>query len=184
MTCNGLSHAYGRHKALDEVSVRLREGEAVAILGANGAGKTTLLNSIAGLIRPLGGSIRFEGKELVGPVAPPHRRARHRHRAGEPPPVRADVGDREPQARRLYRPRACRCGIDARAHLRSVPAARGTARQTVRTMSGGERQMVAIGRALMTQPSCSCSTSRRSGFHRAFRVSCSRRSRASPAKAR
>ena len=38
----GLSHAYGRHKALDEVSIRLRAGEAVAILGANGAGKTTL----------------------------------------------------------------------------------------------------------------------------------------------
>src|SRR3977135_1550076 len=60
----GLSHAYGRHKALDEVSVRLREGEAVAILGANGAGKTTLLNAIAGLIRPLGGSSRCEGQEL------------------------------------------------------------------------------------------------------------------------
>ena len=49
---NGLSHAYGRHKALDEVSIRLRAGEAVAILGANGAGKTTLLNAIAGLVRP------------------------------------------------------------------------------------------------------------------------------------
>ena len=68
---NGVSHAYGRHKALDEVSIRLRAGEAVAILGANGAGKTTLLNAIAGLIRPLGGSIRFEGKELVG--LSPHR---------------------------------------------------------------------------------------------------------------
>src|SRR5262245_24549114 len=63
---HGLSHAYGRHKALDEVSIRLRAGEAVAILGANGAGKTTLLNSIAGLVRPTAGSMRFEGHELVG----------------------------------------------------------------------------------------------------------------------
>src|SRR6188474_2108905 len=63
---NGLTHAYGRHKALDEVSIRLRAGEAVAILGANGAGKTTLLNAIAGLIRPNGGSIRFQGTELAG----------------------------------------------------------------------------------------------------------------------
>ena len=69
MTCNGLSHAYGRHKALDEVSIRLRAGEAVAILGANGAGKTTLLNAIAGLIRPNGGSIRFEGTRARRPVA-------------------------------------------------------------------------------------------------------------------
>ena len=63
---NGLTHAYGRHKALDEVSIRLRAGEAVAILGANGAGKTTLLNAVAGLIRPNGGSIRFQGTELAG----------------------------------------------------------------------------------------------------------------------
>src|ERR1700741_2352777 len=63
---HGLSHAYGRHVALDEVSIRLRAGEAVAILGANGAGKTTLLNCIAGLVRPTAGSIRFEGCELVG----------------------------------------------------------------------------------------------------------------------
>src|SRR5438874_2150991 len=47
---NGLSHAYGRHQALDEVSIRLRAGEAVAILGANGAGKTTLLTSIPRLL--------------------------------------------------------------------------------------------------------------------------------------
>ncbi|MGZ5881265.1 MAG: ATP-binding cassette domain-containing protein, partial [Xanthobacteraceae bacterium] len=67
----GLSHAYGRHKALDEVSIRLRAGEAVAILGANGAGKTTLINAIAGLLRPASGSIRFEGHELVG--LSPHR---------------------------------------------------------------------------------------------------------------
>ena len=49
---HGLSHSYGRHEALRDVSVRLRAGEVVAILGANGAGKTTLLNAIAGLIRP------------------------------------------------------------------------------------------------------------------------------------
>jgi ABC-type branched-subunit amino acid transport system ATPase component len=63
---SGLTHAYGRHAALDDVSIRLRAGEAVAILGANGAGKTTLINAIAGLIRPASGSIRFEGRELVG----------------------------------------------------------------------------------------------------------------------
>src|SRR5215475_8807397 len=67
----GLGHAYGRHQALDEVSLSLRAGEAVAILGANGAGKTTLLNAVAGLIRPGRGSIRFHGRELVG--LSPHR---------------------------------------------------------------------------------------------------------------
>src|SRR3981081_4764079 len=67
----GLTPAYGRHKALDEVNIRLRAGEAIAILGANGAGKTTLINAIAGLLRPASGSIRFEGHELVG--LSPHR---------------------------------------------------------------------------------------------------------------
>src|SRR5258707_13944562 len=68
---NGLGHAYGRHKALEEVSIRLRAGEAVAILGANGAGKTTLLNAVAGLVCPASGSIRFEGAQLAG--LSPHR---------------------------------------------------------------------------------------------------------------
>src|SRR3979490_2761837 len=67
----GLSHAYGRHKALDEANIRLRAGAATAILAAHGAGKATLINSIAGLLRPASGSIRFEGHELVG--LSPHR---------------------------------------------------------------------------------------------------------------
>jgi ABC-type branched-subunit amino acid transport system ATPase component len=149
---NGLSHAYGRHKALDEVSVRLREGEAVAILGANGAGKTTLLNAIAGLIRPLGGSIRFEGKELVG--LSPHRI------------VELGIAT-VPENRRLFEPMSVienlklgaytsRARAGAQSTLDRIfdlfPRLAERRSQAVRTMSGGERQMVAIGRALMTQP--------------------------------
>jgi ABC-type branched-subunit amino acid transport system ATPase component len=149
---HGLSHAYGRHKALDEVSIRLRAGEAVAILGANGAGKTTLLNSIAGLVRPTAGSIRFEGRELVG--LSPHRI------------VEMGIAT-VPENRRLFEPMAVIENLNLGAY---VDRARGGAsaalervfalfprlaerrRQAVRTMSGGERQMVAIARALMAQP--------------------------------
>ena len=148
----GLSHAYGRHKALDEVSIRLRAGEAVAILGANGAGKTTLINAIAGLLRPASGSIRFEGHELVG--LSPHRI------------VEMGIAT-VPENRRLFEPMSVMENLNLGAY---VDRARGGAaatlerifelfprlaerrRQAVRTMSGGERQMVAIGRALMTQP--------------------------------
>ena len=63
---DGLNHSYGRHRALNDVAIRVQGREAVAILGANGAGKTTLLNAIAGLIQPSAGSIRFRGVELVG----------------------------------------------------------------------------------------------------------------------
>ena len=147
----GLSHAYGRHKALDEVSIRLRAGEAVAILGANGAGKTTLINAIAGLLRPAGGSIRFEGHELVGL---PHRI------------VEMGIAT-VPENRRLFEPMsvmenlnlgayAGRAHAGAAATLEHIfdlfPRLAERRRQAVRTMSGGERQMVAIGRALMTQP--------------------------------
>jgi branched-chain amino acid transport system ATP-binding protein len=61
----GLSHAYGRHQALDEVSIRLRAGEAVAILGANGAGKTTLINAIAGLLRPASKAMNWWASRLI-----------------------------------------------------------------------------------------------------------------------
>jgi branched-chain amino acid transport system ATP-binding protein len=149
---HGLSHAYGRHKALDEVGIRLRAGEAVAILGANGAGKTTLLNSIAGLVRPTGGSIRFEGRELVG--LSPHRI------------VEMGIAT-VPENRRLFDPMSVAENLDLGAYVdRARSGAAATRdrvfdlfprlaerrRQAVRTMSGGERQMVAIGRALMAQP--------------------------------
>ena len=150
---HGLSHSYGRHEALRDVSVRLRAGEVVAILGANGAGKTTLLNAIAGLIRPESGSIRFQGKELTG------------HSADRI----VDLGIATvPENRRLFDPMSVIENLELGAYIaRARPAAPETlARifdlfprlaerrsQAVRTMSGGERQMVAIGRALMAKPS-------------------------------
>jgi ABC-type branched-subunit amino acid transport system ATPase component len=149
---HGLSHAYGRHLALDEVSIRLRAGEAVAILGANGAGKTTLLNCIAGLVRPDAGSIRFEGRELVG--LSPHQI------------VELGIAT-VPENRRLFEPMSVienlnlgayvdRARARAPATLDRIftlfPRLAERRRQTVRTMSGGERQMVAMARALMAQP--------------------------------
>jgi branched-chain amino acid transport system ATP-binding protein len=149
---HGLSHAYGRHEALHDVSIALKAGEAVAILGANGAGKTSLLNAVAGLVQPKSGSIRFNGTELVG--LSPHRI------------VEMGIAT-VPENRHLFepmsvienlnlgaQPRRARAG--AAATLARVfdlfPRLAERRRQTVRTMSGGERQMVAIGRALMAQP--------------------------------
>jgi ABC-type branched-subunit amino acid transport system ATPase component len=148
----GLSHAYGRHKAIDDVNIRLRAGEAVAILGANGAGKTTLLNAIAGLLRPASGSIRFDGHDLVGLSADRI--------------VELGIAT-VPENRRLFDPMSvienlhlgaynARARESAAQTLERVfelfPRLAERRRQAVRTMSGGERQMVAIGRALMTQP--------------------------------
>ena len=149
---NTISHAYGRHEALHQVTVRVRSGEAVAILGANGAGKTTLLNAIAGLVRPTSGSIRFKGTELVG--LPAHR-------------IVALGIATVPENRRLFGPMTVAENLMLGAYTKRgreditgalerifalFPRLAERRRQAVRTMSGGEQQMVAIGRALMSRP--------------------------------
>lgn len=62
----GLDVAYGQAKALHEVSLELRQGEMVFVVGRNGAGKTTLLKTIAGLMKPAAGSILFMGEDILG----------------------------------------------------------------------------------------------------------------------
>ncbi len=150
---DGLDHSYGRHRALHDVSIRVRNGEVVAILGANGAGKTTLLNAIAGLLRPSGGSIRFRGNELIGLSA---------HRIVEQGIATVT------ETRRLFGPMSVienlSLGAFTHAARETAPAQMAQVfelfprlaerrRQAVRTMSGGEQQMVAVGRALMARPS-------------------------------
>ena len=150
---DGLSHSYGRHRALNDVSIRVRASEAVAILGANGAGKTTLLNAIAGLVRPSAGSIRFRGVELVGLRA--HRIVdegiatvpESRHLFGS-------MSVTENLSLGAYSRRARDLGRVGMAHVFELfPRLAERRGQAVRLLSGGEQQMVAVGRALMARPS-------------------------------
>jgi len=150
---DALQCAYGRHRALNDLSLRVGANEVVAILGANGAGKTSLLNAIAGLVKPIAGSIRYRGEELIG--LRPHQVVERgvatitetRHLFG-PMSVAENLslGAFAPRARET-----------ASASLTRVfelfPRLKERQRQAVRTMSGGEQQMVAIGRALMSRPS-------------------------------
>jgi branched-chain amino acid transport system ATP-binding protein len=150
---DSLECAYGRHRALLDVSLRVREGEAVAILGANGAGKTTLLNAVAGLIEPKAGSIRWRGADVIG-LRPNKIVAKGI----------ATVAER----RHLFGPMSVidnlRLGAftsaareAASATIERVfglfPRLQERRSQAVRTLSGGEQQMVAVGRALMARPS-------------------------------
>lgn len=65
MSISGLSVAYGPIKALDGVSLEVAKGEIVSIIGANGAGKSTMLRTVAGLLKPLRGTILFREKEIT-----------------------------------------------------------------------------------------------------------------------
>ena len=148
-----LTAGYGGVPALHGVSLEVRPGEMVALLGANGAGKSTLLRAVSGLLRASRGSVEFQGSAIER--SPAHEIVRK---------GMAHV----PEGRRLFgrlsvrdnlllgaygqRDEASREDGLARVHaLFPVLAERGA--QTASTLSGGEQQMLAIGRALMSRPS-------------------------------
>jgi branched-chain amino acid transport system ATP-binding protein len=143
---------YGRITALAGISLHVEEGEIVALIGANGAGKTTTLRAISGLIRPASGRVRFEGLDLAG-------RAPHAI-------VRLGIGH-SPEGRRVFPRMTVRENLELGAFTRSskreiaadtehvlatFPRLRERIGQQAGTMSGGEQQMLAIGRALMGRP--------------------------------
>jgi branched-chain amino acid transport system ATP-binding protein len=146
----GVDVRYGAIPALRNVSLRVEEGEIVALLGANGAGKTTTLRTISGLVHPVRGVITFEGRQIQH--LPPHE------------VVGLGIGH-APEGRRIFPQMsvaenlemgAYRRRGDVRAEVESVfalfPALAERRRQAGGTLSGGEQQMLAIGRALMSQP--------------------------------
>jgi branched-chain amino acid transport system ATP-binding protein len=146
--------AYGMIEALKGVSLVAREGEVTCILGPNGAGKTTLLYTIAGVLRPRSGSIRFEGRELAG--LPAYRVVTHGiSLVPENRLVFPHVSVRENLLAGAY-PRLGRDRRGVEADLEAMyarfPILRQRAGQVAGTLSGGEQQMLAVGRALMARP--------------------------------
>jgi branched-chain amino acid transport system ATP-binding protein len=149
----GLSASYGKHRALDGVSLRVAPGEIVVILGANGAGKSTLLKSIAGICEGrVSGSVTMSGESITG-LAP--------HKVVERgvalvPEGRGIFGDLNVRDNLMLGANPQRAREDqAQIYDRLVglfPKLTERAGQVARTMSGGEQQMVAIGRAMMSNP--------------------------------
>jgi branched-chain amino acid transport system ATP-binding protein len=143
---------YGDAQALDGVSLEVGEREIVAIVGANGAGKTSLIRAVSGMHRPARGVIAFEGKSILG--APTYRIC--------------DLGvGQVPEGRQIFAGMTVRENLEmgaaiprARARLRQnlervvalFPRLAERQRQTAGTLSGGEQQMLAIGRCLMGEP--------------------------------
>jgi branched-chain amino acid transport system ATP-binding protein len=143
---------YGNIEALKGISLTVEEGEVVTLIGSNGAGKSTTLRSISGLTPPRQGTIKFEGQEI-----------------GEVPPqeiVRLGISQ-SPEGRHVFPRMSVRENLELGAYLRRdrsgidedldrvyslFPRLKERERQKGGTMSGGEQQMLAIGRALMARP--------------------------------
>lgn len=149
---NGLRVSYGGIQAVRGITFHVNEGEMVALIGANGAGKSSTLRALSRLLDPVGGSVRYRGKELL--ALPPHRLV------GEGIAL-------VPEGRGVF-PRMSslenlRMGAYARNNKTEIendleqvlvhfPRLKERAQQLAGTLSGGEQQMLAIGLAMMSKP--------------------------------
>jgi len=151
-----LSARYGAVAALRDVSLEVRAGELVALIGANGAGKSTLLRAIAGLVAPAAGRVTLDGRDVTGQAPEAMIRAGvalvpERRRVFAPLTV---LDNLELGGYALPRGRDFRSRLEAGVEeaYRLFPVLRRRRDQLAGTLSGGEQQMLAIGRALMTRP--------------------------------
>jgi branched-chain amino acid transport system ATP-binding protein len=152
LTVDRLSSRYGRIQALREVSLEVRQGEIVALVGGNGAGKTTLLKTISGVQPASGGTIAFKGADITR--TRPHVRVA----AGiaQSPEGRQIFGDLTVQDNlRLgaYLRRDSGIGQDMERVCELFPILNDFRSRLGGDLSGGQQQMLAIGRALMAKPS-------------------------------
>ncbi len=152
LEAQGISVAYGDTRVLWEISFSVKKGQLVALLGANGAGKTTTLKAICGLVRPFAGTVRYSGQVITG--RPVHRVA--------------EMGiTLVPEGRQLFPKMTVEENLVAGSYLKRAkgrrkenlerayavfPRLAERRTQVAETLSGGEQQMVAIGRALMQAP--------------------------------
>ena len=147
----GLHAGYGGIEVLHGVELAIEPGEIVALIGANGAGKTTLLKTISGLIRPTGGRIEFEGREITR--QPAHKTVEmgiSQVAEGRAILKRMTVIENLRMGAHTRRDREIES--DVVTMLDKFPALGARRRQPAGTLSGGEQQMLAIGRALMARP--------------------------------
>jgi len=144
--------AYGPIRAVRGISLRVPAGQAVCLIGANGAGKSTTLNAISGLLKPLSGSIRFDGQEIAG-WRPERVAGRRLVQVPEGRLVIATLTVLENLEMGAYlRHDAQAVQRDLKAVFARFPRLAERRRQRAGLLSGGEQQMPALGRALMARP--------------------------------
>lgn len=151
LTIENLCVRYGGIEALNKISIEVRKGESVLLVGSNGAGKSSLINAVVGLVPTASGRIVFDGKDLAGTSCP----------------ARARLGiGYSPEGRRVFRSLTVTENVlsgtlgmpmaKAKANLDWIqdtfPLLRERANQPANQLSGGQQQIVAIARAVSTMP--------------------------------
>jgi len=152
LTLNNVSVSYGAIEALRGISMHVEKGEVVTLIGANGAGKTTTLRTITGLLEPSEGTITFEGEEIGGTAT--HKLvARGISMSPEGRGVFANLSVRENlnMGAYLQKNRSQIAGDMAKV-FEMFPRLKEREHQKAGTLSGGEQQMLAMGRAMMSRP--------------------------------
>jgi branched-chain amino acid transport system ATP-binding protein len=143
---------YGSIRAVKGISLEVKEREVVALIGANGAGKTTLLNSISGFLRPRQGTILFRGEEIQG-LSPSAVVSRGIIQVPEGRSILTRMTVMENLEMGAYlRPNGAEVRKDLERILERFPRLNERKHQLGGTLSGGEQQMLAVGRALMSKP--------------------------------
>jgi len=143
---------YGAIKAIKGINVEVKQGEIVTLIGANGAGKSTILRAISSILKPVSGKIIFDGKDITG--MPPHKIV--------------ELGiSQAPEGRMIFSNLTVQENLDMGAYTRKdkdnfkndlglifklFPRLQERLKQPGGTLSGGEQQMLAISRALMSKP--------------------------------
>lgn len=148
-----LKVSYGKIQAIKGITLNVKQGEIVTLVGANGAGKTTLLKTISGILKPSDGVINFEGKDIQG-IAPHDRVIEGLCQAPEgrgifPGMTVLENLEMGKYARKDWK-NELKEDLDRMYHL--FPRLKERQNQAGGTLSGGEQQMLSIGRALMSRP--------------------------------
>jgi branched-chain amino acid transport system ATP-binding protein len=152
LTLENVSVNYGAIEALTDINMHIEQGEVVTLIGANGAGKTTTLRTITGLLEPKEGRVTYEGKQI----------------SGEPTHKLVPMGiAMSPEGRGVFANLSVRENLEMGAYIRKdkagiakdmergfslFPRLKEREQQKAGTLSGGEQQMLAMARALMSRP--------------------------------
>ena len=153
LTVKDLNVSYGAIHAIHDANLEVRDGEIVSLIGANGAGKTTILHTITGLKKATSGTVEYNGKNLL---------------QTEPSTIITTGVAHVPEGRHIFPTMTVLENLEMGAYIRNdkegiqesieeafqrFPRLRERSRQLAGTLSGGEQQMLAVGRALMSKPS-------------------------------